>query len=124
MEKGYWDAIHVVEVRPTAAGQYHYKLTSTVMLYLATSASASASGGGGTSRSLAGSVTRQMDQTAAVSSSSTAASAGNDDDGRGELGELSHEHVVTVGRMIEEMEAKLRSSLDEVYFKKTRWGSG
>ena len=30
------------------------------------------------------------------------------------------DHVVPIGRLIEEMEAKLRSSLDDVYFKKTR----
>ena len=30
------------------------------------------------------------------------------------------DHIVPIGRMIEEMEAKLRSSLDDVYFKKTR----
>lgn len=123
LEKGYWDAIHVVEVRPDTRGsddddkasdaksalrhQYRYKLTSTVMLYLSTTAGAATSASAG-ARSLAGSVTRQVEQRCGVSASGAARE------------QLSHEHVVSVGRMIEEMEAKLRNSLDDVYFKKTR----
>ena len=139
MEKGYWDAIHVVEVRPTAvSAQYRYKLTSTVMLYLSTSASSGGGRGSGalnngassspSSRSLAGSVTRQMEQVAnaaaGVASQTGGGGLGGDRSGEEQsqrfISSLSHDHVVSVGRMIEEMEAKLRSSLDDVYFKKTR----
>lgn len=96
LEKGHWDATHVVEVtRGQPGAGVHYKLTSTVALYFSTPVSTV-----GSLFSMAGSVTRQVEQMG----------AGGDD----------HEHIVTVGRMIEAMEGKLRSSLDELYFKKTR----
>ena len=41
---GFWDAIHVVEVRPQAGGKAHYKLTSTIMLSLSTDHSTKSSG--------------------------------------------------------------------------------
>ncbi|MBV95569.1 F-actin-capping protein subunit beta, partial [Eschrichtius robustus] len=52
--KGCWDSIHVVEVQEKSSGRTaHYKLTSTVMLWLQTNKS-----GSGT-MNLGGSLTRQ-----------------------------------------------------------------
>ncbi|PKU28376.1 hypothetical protein llap_21320 [Limosa lapponica baueri] len=53
--KGCWDSIHVVEVQEKSSGRTaHYKLTSTVMLWLQTNKT-----GSGT-MNLGGSLTRQM----------------------------------------------------------------
>ena len=93
---GCWDSIHVIEVGEKSTGKSaHYKLTSTVMLWLQTSMSAS----GGT-MNLGGSMTRQVEQDSPLSESSP--------------------HLANIGRMVEEMENKIRSSLDQVYFGKTK----
>merc|ERR1712002_1433973 len=55
--KGCWDSIHVVEVQEKSSGRSaHYKLTSTVMLWLQTNKQ-----GSGT-MNLGGSLTRQSDK--------------------------------------------------------------
>ncbi|KAJ2123495.1 F-actin-capping protein subunit beta [Coemansia sp. RSA 720] len=93
--KGSWDSIHVVEVLETGR-QARYKLTSTVMLYTV------ASGARGDRQSeinLSGSLTRQ--------------------DERELLVEDPNAHVANIGRMVEDMEFKMRNSLQEVYFGKT-----
>lgn len=91
--KGCWDSIHVVEVidRGKAA---HYKLTSTIMLSLTTQANNAGS------VSLAGSLTRQAEQDYPVTD--------------------QNPHVANIGKMIEDMELKLRNSLDQIYFGKTK----
>ena len=91
--KGAWDSIHVVEVneRGTSA---HYKLTSTVMLYMINSRPALGI------MNLAGSLTRQVEQDFPVDANNT--------------------HVMNIGRMVEDMENKMRSSLQDVYFGKTK----
>lgn len=56
--KGCWDSIHVIEVQEKSTGRSaHYKLTSTVMLWLQTSRP-----GSGT-MNLGGSLTRQVTRT-------------------------------------------------------------
>lgn len=99
LTEGYWDAIHVVEAQEDAEGKRaEYKLTSTVMLHLATKTGDD--GGAAAARNLrmSGSLTRQEEQEAS----------------------MAEGHLVNIGVMIEEMEAKLRSSLDHVYFAKTQ----
>ncbi|CAN6484681.1 unnamed protein product [Victoria cruziana] len=92
LQEGIWDAIHVIEVGPDNDGTAHYSLTSTIMLSLTTDDVSSGS------FNLSGSITRQMALDISVS------------DG----------HLCNMGRMIEEMESKLRNSLDQVYFGKTK----
>ncbi|MED6118235.1 hypothetical protein PIB30_000861 [Stylosanthes scabra] len=91
LEEGAWDAIHVIEVGPEDENT-NYRLTSTVMLTLTTDNESSGT------FSLSGSIRRQMNMRLSVA------------DG----------HLSNMGRMIEEMESKLRNSLDQVYFGKTR----
>ncbi|KAK8580142.1 hypothetical protein V6N13_143268 [Hibiscus sabdariffa] len=91
LEEGTWDAIHVIEVGPEEEIT-RYCLTSTVMLSLTTDDVSSGT------FSLSGSIRRQMNMNLPVA------------DG----------HLSNMGKMIEEMEAKLRNSLDQVYFGKTR----
>lgn len=92
LNEGKWDAIHVIEVGPDEDGISRYCLTSTVML------SMTANNQSAGKFSLSGSIRRQMSMNLAVSEG----------------------HLCNMGRMIEEMESKLRNSLDQVYFGKTR----
>lgn len=93
LEKGYWDAIHVVEAMNDADGKHAtYKLTSTVMLHLATKLER------GGDFDLGGSCTRQAEAHSPIGDS----------------------HLIQIGTMIEEMENKLRGVLDELYFQKTQ----
>nr|CAG4641012.1 EOG090X098Y [Eulimnadia texana] len=93
--KGCWDSIHVIEVQDKSGGRSaHYKLTSTVMLWLQTSRP-----GSGT-MNLGGSLTRQMEQDGPVTEPSS--------------------HIVNMGRMVEDMENKIRHTLNEIYFGKTK----
>uniref|UniRef100_A0A6M2DLZ5 F-actin-capping protein subunit beta n=1 Tax=Xenopsylla cheopis TaxID=163159 RepID=A0A6M2DLZ5_XENCH len=91
--KGCWDSIHVVEVQEKSRSA-HYKLTSTVMLWLQTNKQ-----GSGT-MNLGGSLTRQVEQDSNV----------ND----------SNPHIANIGRMVEDMENKIRNTLNEIYFGKTK----
>jgi capping protein beta len=93
--KGCWDSIHVVEVQEKTTGRSaHYKLTSTAMLWLQTNKP-----GSGT-MNLGGSLTRQVEADANVSEASP--------------------HIANIGRMVEEMENKIRNTLNEIYFGKTK----
>lgn len=93
--RGCWDSIHVVEVQEKSTGRTaHYKLTSTAMLWLQTNKQ-----GSGT-MNLGGSLTRQVEQDANVSESSP--------------------HIANIGRMVEDMENKIRNTLNEIYFGKTK----
>lgn len=91
--KGSWDSVHVMEV--TGKGKSaHYKLTSTVMLSVETESDAT-----GTVR-LAGSLTRQEQRDSMVSD--------------------QNPHLINIGKMVEEMENRLRASIDVIYFGKTK----
>lgn len=92
LEEGAWDAIHVIEVGPEWQGAARYCLTSTVMLSLTTDDESAGS------FSLSGSTRRQMDMNLPIEEG----------------------HLCNMGKMIEEMEGKLRYSLDQVYFGKTK----
>lgn len=92
LHEGSWEAIHVIEVETEEDGKAHYCLTSTVMLSLTTEEKPSGT------FNLSGSIRRQMNCDFVVA------------DG----------HLCNMGKMIEEMEGKLRNSLDQVYFGKTR----
>jgi len=93
--KGCWDSIHVFEVQEKSSGRNaSYKLTSTVMLWLETNKEGSGS------MKLGGSLTRQAEQDFTVSDASP--------------------HIANIGHMIEDMENKMRSTLNEIYFGKTK----
>eukprot|EP00727_Mastigamoeba_balamuthi_P009016 m51a1_g4737 putative subunit of heterodimeric actin capping protein cap32 34 (270) ;mRNA; r:366963-368085 len=91
--KGAWDAIHVIEVEDKKKTA-HYKLTSTVMLNLDTEGEAT-----GAVR-LAGSLQRQEERDQPVNE--------------------QNPHMTNIGRMVEDMENKLRMTLETIYFGKTK----
>ncbi|CAL1716387.1 unnamed protein product [Somion occarium] len=112
---GSWDSIHVFEAAERGR-QAHYKLTSTIMLHMTDRPNLddNDSGSGSASKeknnkseakrdgevSLSGSMTRQIEQDWPIQDQNS--------------------HITNTGRMIEEMEIKMRNLLQEVYFGKTR----
>ncbi|KAJ1978972.1 F-actin-capping protein subunit beta [Dimargaris verticillata] len=91
--KGAWDSIHVVEVCEKSR-LAQYKLTSTVMLYTITTREDLGT------MNLSGNMTRQEEKDLPITD--------------------PFSHVANIGRMVEEMEIKMRNSLQEVYFGKTK----
>lgn len=91
--EGVWDSIHVFEAIERGRTT-HYKLTSTVILSLSTAA------GNLGDMDLSGNMTRQVEQDLPVE---------NDDS-----------HIANVGRLVEDMELKMRNLLQEVYFGKAK----
>lgn len=81
---GMWDSIHVFEATDRAR-TCHYKLTSTVILHLSTGNQALGD------MDLSGNMTRQLEETMTVD------------------GDMSH--VANVGRLVEDMEFKMRNLL-------------
>lgn len=99
--KGAWDSIHVLEVAESATKRSaHYKLTSTVILDLGLKSSTI------DSLELAGNLTRQTQQDLPL---------GGLRDADVEAG-----HVANIGRMVEDMETRMRNLLQEVYFGKAK----
>lgn len=93
--RGCWDSLHVIEVQEKSAGrQAHYKLTSTVMLWLQTNKPASGT------MNLGGSLTRQAEKDSPVNE--------------------TNPHIANIGRLVEDMENKIRMTLSSIYFDKTR----
>jgi capping protein beta len=90
---GAWDSIHVFEATDRARTS-HYKLTSTVILYLAREGESLGE------MNLSGNMTRQVEADLPV--------------------ENDQSHVVNIGRLVEDMELKMRNLLQEVYFGKAK----
>ena len=90
--KGCWDSIHVIEVTERNL-KAHYKLTSTVMLWLQTNKAGSGM------MNLGGSLMRQKESDGSLNDST---------------------HIANIGRMVEEMENQIRNSLNTIYFDKTK----
>jgi len=93
--KGVWDSIHVIEVIEKKGGTADYKLTSTVILSIETENEKTGS------VSLAGSLTRQ-------------------DSKEGQPVDRNNTHIANIGRVVEDMEIKMRGLLDTIYFGKTK----
>ncbi|TPX08917.1 uncharacterized protein E0L32_009621 [Thyridium curvatum] len=97
--EGVWDSIHVFEASERGRTT-NYKLTSTVILNLSQGGARASGGGGGGSLDLSGNMTRQVEQDLPV--------------------ESDESHIVNIGRLVEDMELKMRNLLQEVYFGKLK----
>jgi len=82
--EGGWDSIHVFEAIDRARAA-HYKLTSTVILHLGTKSEALGD------MDLSGNMTRQIEQDMPIQDDTS--------------------HIVNVGRLVEDMELKMRNLL-------------
>ncbi|EHL03613.1 putative F-actin-capping protein subunit beta [Glarea lozoyensis 74030] len=91
--EGTWDSIHVFEAVDRARTA-HYKLTSTVILHLSTNSEPLGD------MDLSGNMTRQIESDLPV-----------DDD---------TSHIANIGKLVEDMELKMRNLLQEVYFGKAK----
>ncbi|KAK7747691.1 F-actin-capping protein subunit beta [Diatrype stigma] len=91
--EGTWDSIHVFEAIDRARFT-QYNLTSTVILSLA------GSGGGLGEMDLSGNMTRQIEQELPA--------------------ETEEQQIANIGRLVEDMELKMRNLLQEVYFGKAK----
>jgi len=91
--EGAWDSIHVFEAVDRARTA-HYKLTSTVILHLSTGNDNLGE------MDLSGNMTRQIESDLPVEDDSS--------------------HIANVGKMVEDMELKMRNLLQEVYFGKAK----
>lgn len=99
--KGGWDSIHVLEVKEAATKRSaNYKLTSTVILDLGLQT------GAVDNLELAGNLTRQTQQDLPLNGLRDA--------------EIEQSHVVNIGKMVEDMETRMRNLLQEVYFGKAK----
>lgn len=96
---GVWDSIHVFEAIERGRTT-HYKLTSTVILSLATGSEGSNASSSLGELDLSGNMTRQVEQDLPV--------------------DTDESHIANVGRLVEDMELKMRNLLQEVYFGKAR----
>jgi len=94
--KGTWDSIHVFDVEEkTREGTSDYKVTSTVMLTIETQNDKTGS------VNLSGSLTRQESrESQPINKEKT--------------------HIVNIGTLVEDMENKMRTSLNTIYFGKTK----
>lgn len=102
---GSWDSIHVFEAAERGR-QAHYKLTSTIMLSMVHRGTGAKAKDDKVEAvrdgevTLSGSMTRQTEQDHSLQEHTS--------------------HITNIGRMIEDMEIKMRNLLQEVYFGKTR----
>lgn len=90
---GTWDSIHVFEATDRAR-TCHYKLTSTVILNMVSSGETLGE------LDLSGNMTRQLEQDLPIDDESS--------------------HIANIGRLVEDMELKMRNLLQEVYFGKAK----
>ncbi|KAK0748265.1 F-actin-capping protein subunit beta [Apiosordaria backusii] len=90
---GVWDSIHVFEASERGRTS-NYRLTSTVILTLATKGASLGE------VDLSGNMTRQVEQDLPVDSDES--------------------HIANIGRLVEDMELKMRNLLQEVYFGKAK----
>ena len=91
---GSWDSIHVLQISQFEGKSAHYQLTSTILLDLDTCAQDVGT------FDLSGSMTRQAEQEFPLDNWKS--------------------HIVNIGRFVEDMESKMRHSIQDIYFGKTK----
>jgi len=94
VETGWWDSIHVFECSEQKKGVYEYKLTTTVMVSMGMKNQLVGE------VDLSGSMTQQETKALVLDNANT--------------------HISNMGRMLEEMELKVRNAIEGIYIQKTR----
>jgi len=95
LDRGWWDSIHVFDVREDSKkGTFVYKLTSTVMVSMVIKDVTVGQ------VDLSGSMTKQETKKQPVNSQNS--------------------HLANMGKMLEEMELRIRNSIEGIYIQKTR----
>lgn len=105
LRKATWNSIHVVEVIPSPEGRTaSYGMTTTISLIMEPTTSSLATDGSGRA-CISGSLTKRSDRVLSISTSGV--------DGA--------EHIANIGKMIEDVEIEMRSSMDSLHIQKTRY---
>jgi capping protein beta len=94
LESGWWDSIHVFEVVENKKSHFEYKLTTTVMV----------------SMGVKGSNIGEVDLSGSMTQQDTKVLQVND----------SQPHIANLGKMLQDMELKIRNSIEGIYIQKTR----
>jgi len=94
LENGWWDSIHVFECAEQKKNTYEYKLTTTVMVSMGMKNQLVGE------VDLSGSMTQQETKALVLDNANT--------------------HISNMGRMLEEMELKVRNAIEGIYIQKTR----
>eukprot|EP00842_Homolaphlyctis_polyrhiza_P004108 jgi/Hompol1/4699/HPOL_000042-RA len=93
-DSGVWDSIHVFDVLEKGK-MARYRITSTIILHVDSKSTAKTP-----EIDLSGSLVRQLEQEAPL--------------------ESYNHHVINMGRLVEEMESKMREAIIQIYFGKTK----
>ncbi len=99
VQKGYWNSIHHVDIGSIINGQSKYKLSTTVLVNI----DVNVDNGDSDEKNfitITGALSNEVEQTNPV--------------------KISSDHIANIGRMIEDVEIKLRTNLDVLYIQKTR----
>ena len=101
----YWNSIHVVDVgRIERGGMCQYRLTTTILISVSPSDSEFSKES--TTR-ITGSLVRQNDRECNISSQDSSSSIGS-------------QHIVNIGKFIEDVETEMRKEMDSLYIQKTK----
>jgi len=92
-EESFWNSVHWVDVGTVTEGKSMYALRTTILVSLNPKETIQ-------NTNVGGCITHQTEQLLPVNSDS--------------------DHVINMGRMIEDVEIELRSNIDSLYIKKTR----
>lgn len=105
----YWNSIHVVDVGGIERGsRCEYKLTTTILISVTPPSS---EGKDVESTTISGSLIRQNVRECNISSSSDSSSSGSS---------IRSEHIVNIGKFIEDVETEMRKEMDSLYIQKTK----
>jgi capping protein beta len=94
----YWNSIHVVDVGNVQEGKCHYKLTSTILISITPPSEVVKS------TTITGSLVRQNARECKISSQDS----------------TSSQHIINIGRFIEDVETEMRKEMDSLYIRKTQ----
>jgi len=95
LESGWWDSIHVFDVTEAKKNHYEYKLTTTVMVSMGMKSPTVGD------VDLSGSMTQQETKVYPMD-------------------EKANPHIANMGKLLEDMELKIRNSIEGIYIQKTR----
>ncbi len=103
----YWNSIHVVDVGGIERGsRCEYKLTTTILISVTPSEEKNMES---ESTTISGSLIRQNSRKCNISSSSDSSSSS-----------IRSEHIVNIGKFIEDVETETRKEMDSLYIQKTK----
>lgn len=106
LRKATWNSVHVVEVTPSSEGRTaSYGMTTTISLIMEPNTASLATDGSGRT-CISGSLTKRSDRVLSITTNGLDGAA---------------EHIANIGKMIEDVEIEMRSSMDSLHIQKTRY---